>query len=325
MSDEINKSTRPKGIGGQAVIEGVMMRGKKIYAMAVRTPSDGIIIEKQPVIGLGLKCGLFKYPIFRGMAAFLDSMIMGTKILMRSAELAGDAIDQENEEPSKFEKFLQDKLGDRMNEVLIYISVAISMVCAIGLFFMLPVWLGSLFKPILPGTWALGIVEGLVRIVIFLGYLFLVSKMKDIQRVFQYHGAEHKTINCFENEEELTVENVRKHTRLHKRCGTSFLLIVMVVSMVVFFFIRTDNLLLRFTSRILLLPFVAGFSYEIIRWAGNSESNFVNIISYPGLCLQKITTAEPDDEQIETAIAAMKGVLEDEPENEECEGLTCGG
>ena len=144
---------------------------------------------------------LFKYPIFRGMAAFLDSMIMGTKILMRSAELAGDAIDQENEEPSKFEKFLQDKLGDKMNEVLIYISVAISMVCAIGLFFMLPVWLGSLFKPILPGTWALGIVEGLVRIVIFLGYLFLVSKMKDIQRVFQYHGAEHKTINCFENEE----------------------------------------------------------------------------------------------------------------------------
>ena len=300
-------------IGGQAVIEGVMMRGKKMYAMAVRTPDGEITVEKKPCEGLSGKSTLFRLPIFRGMAAFIDSLIMGTKIIMRSAELAGEAIEEEGE-LSKFEQFLQNKFGEKLNDYLIYFSVTISMIFALLLFFLLPVWLGSFFKTVIPGTWALSIIEGLIRIGIFLGYIFLISKMKEIQRVFQYHGAEHKTINCFESEKELTVENVKQCTRLHKRCGTSFLLIVMMISMVVFFFVRTDTIWLRLVSRILLVPFVAGISYEIIKWAGNSDNKLVAFVSYPGLCLQKITTSEPDASQIETAIAAMKGVLEDEPE-----------
>ncbi|MBM6830215.1 DUF1385 domain-containing protein [Anaerotignum lactatifermentans] len=298
-------------IGGQAVIEGVMMRGKKIYAMAVRNPEGGITIEKNEWGGLGKK-GIFRLPIFRGVAAFWDSLVSGTKILMRSAEIAGEDWAEE-EELSRVEKFLKDKLGDKINDILIYFSVMLSLVLGLLLFFLLPVWLGNFFKNFVP-VWALGIIEGLIRIAIFLVYLFGISRMKEIHRVFQYHGAEHKTINCFESEKELTVENVRPCTRLHKRCGTSFLLFVMIISMVVFFFVRTDTIWLRLVTRILLVPVIAGLSYEVIRWAGNSQSPLVAAISYPGLCLQKITTAEPDDDQIETAIAAMKGVLEDEPE-----------
>ena len=297
-------------IGGQAVIEGVMMRGKEVYAMAVRNPEGEIIVEKEKWGGIGRK-GLFKMPIFRGMAAFLDSLLSGTKILMRSAEIAGESWAEE--ELSSFEKYLQDKLGDKLNDVLIYFSVFLSLVLGMGLFFMLPVWLGNFFKEIVP-VWALGVIEGLLRILIFLVYLLLISRMGEVKRVFQYHGAEHKTINCFEMEKELTVENVLGCSRLHKRCGTSFLLFVMVISMVVFFFVRTDSIWLRLLTRIVLVPFIAGLSYEVVRWAGNSDSKFVKIVSYPGFCLQKITTAEPDGAQIETAIAAMKGVLEDEPE-----------
>lgn len=301
---------RPTSIGGQAIIEGVMMRGKKIYAMAVRNPAGGITIEKNEWGGVAGK-GLFKLPIFRGIAAFVDSLITGTKILMHSAEIAGE--DWAEEELSPFEKFLQNKFGDKINDILIYFSVAVSLILGMGLFFVLPVWLGSFFKTIVP-VWGLGIIEGLLRIGIFLLYLFLISRMKEIKRVFQYHGAEHKTINCFESGKDLTVENVMRCTRLHKRCGTSFLLFVMIISMIVFFFVRTDAVMLRLISRILLVPFIAGISYEVIRWAGKSDSRLVAAISYPGLCLQKITTAEPDASQIETAIAAMKGVLEDEGE-----------
>ena len=287
-----------------------MMRGKKVYAMAVRNPEGGITVEKNDWSGIGKK-GIFKYPVFRGMAAFVDSLVSGTKILMRSAEIAGE--DWAEEEMSAFEKWLVDKLGDKINDILIYFSVCLSLVLGMGRFFVLPVWLGNFFKTIVP-VWALGVIEGLMRIAIFLVYLFLISRMKEIKRVFQYHGAEHKTIACFESGKELTVENVRPCTRLHKRCGTSFLLFVMLISMVVFFFVRTDQLILRLVTRICLVPFIAGISYEVIRWAGKSESKLVQMISAPGLCLQKITTAEPDDSQIECAIAAMKGVLEDESE-----------
>ena len=305
-----NGKQQTNNIGGQAVIEGVMMRGKKIYAMAVRNPEGEIVVEKKPVGGLGKK-GLFRYPIFRGMAAFVDSLVTGTKILMRSAEIAGEG--WEEEELSPFEQWLKEKLGDKINDILIYFSVFISLLLGMGLFFVLPVAIGNLFKTLVP-TWALGIIEGLIRIAIFLGYLWLISRMKEIKRVFQYHGAEHKTIACFESGKELTVENVRPCTRLHKRCGTSFLLFVMLISMIVFFFVRTDVFWLRLITRICLVPFIAGISYEVIRWAGNSESSFVKIVSAPGPCLQKLTTAEPDASQIECAIAAMKGVLEDEPE-----------
>jgi len=304
------KDPNPNNIGGQAVIEGVMMRGKKIYAMAVRNPEGQIVVEKQDWGGLGRK-GLFRLPIFRGIAAFVDSLVSGTKILMRSAEIAGEG--WEEEELSPFEQWLTDKLGDKINDILIYVSVFFSLVLGMALFFVLPVFLGNFFKAYVP-TWALGVIEGLVRIAIFLGYLWLISRMKEIKRVFQYHGAEHKTIACLESGQELTVENVRPCTRLHKRCGTSFLLFVMLISMVVFFFVRTDVFVIRLVTRICLVPFIAGISYEVIRWAGKSESSFVKIVSAPGLCLQKLTTAEPDDSQIECAIAAMKGVLEDESE-----------
>jgi len=299
-------------IGGQAVIEGVMMMGKKIYAMAVRVPDGSITIEKKPREMLLSKYAIFKLPVFRGVASFIESMVVGVKIIMRSATLAG--LEDETEEPTKFEKWLVDKFGDKLGDILIYFSVCCSVLLAIGLFFMLPVFVGSLFKPILPGTWALSVVEGLARIAIFLAYVWGISFMNEIKRVYQYHGAEHKTINCFESGDELTVENVKKHTRMHKRCGTSFLLIVMIISMIVFFFVRTDNFILRLVSRVILVPFIAGISYEVIKWAGNSDSTLVNIISSPGLCLQKLTTKEPDDSQIECAIAVMKGVLEDESE-----------
>ena len=295
-------------IGGQAVIEGVMMRGKTIYAMAVRNPEGGITLEEKNCTGLSKKYKIFTFPIFRGMAAFVDSLVTGTKIMMRSAEIAGEAMMEEGE-PSKFEKWIMDKFGDKVNDFIIYFSVFISILLSVALFFMLPGWLDGFFKTVIP-TWGLGVVEGLIRIGIFLAYIFAISKMKEIQRVFQYHGAEHKTINCFEKELPLTVENVKTCTRLHKRCGTSFLLLVMIISMVVLFFVQTDNIMLRFVSRILLVPFIAGLSYEVIRWAGSSESKLVAMVSYPGLCLQKITTQEPDGEQIETAIAAMKKVLE---------------
>lgn len=311
MSNDNNeKRVRPTSIGGQAIIEGVMMRGKRIYAMAVRNPAGGITIEKNEWGGIANR-GIFKYPIFRGIGAFVDSLITGTKILMHSAEIAGE--DWAEEELSPFERYLQNKFGDKINDILIYFSVTVSLILGMGLFFVLPVWLGSFFKTIVP-VWGLGVIEGLLRIGIFLLYLFLISRMKEIKRVFQYHGAEHKTINCFESGKELTVENVMPCTRLHKRCGTSFLLFVMIISMIVFFFVRTDSVALRLVSRIFLVPFIAGISYEVIRWAGRSESKLVEAISYPGLCLQKITTAEPDASQIETAIAAMKGVLEDEEE-----------
>lgn len=301
-------------IGGQAVIEGVMMRGKNMYAMAVRRPDGTLCIEKESINDVFNKNKLFKLPIFRGVAAFVQSLVIGVKIITRSTQIAGLEDDDENAEPGKFEKFLVKVFGDKLGDVLIYFSVFVSLVFSVGLFFVLPVIIGSWFKNIVPGTWFIGVVEGIVRMVIFLTYLILISRMKEINRVFRYHGAEHKTINCFEHEEELTVENVKKYTRLHKRCGTSFLLIVMIISMLVFFFVRTDTIALRIVSRILLVPVVAGISYEVLKWAGRNDSFLVRIVSAPGLCLQKITTAEPDAGQIEAAIAAMKGVLEDEPE-----------
>lgn len=298
--------------GGQAVIEGVMMKGKNVYATAVRTPEGDIAVEKKDNVTILGKYKLFTYPIFRGMSAFLDSLVIGTKILMQSAVIAGEEID---EEPSEFEKKLRNKYGDKLNDYMMYFSVAVSVIIALVLFFLLPVWLGSFFGKFTTGTYMLGIIEGLLRIAIFLVYIYLISRMKDIQRVFKYHGAEHKTINCYEAGEALTPENVRKHTRMHKRCGTSFLLIVMVVSMVVFVFVRTDDIALRMISRVLLVPFISGISYEIIKWAGRSDSAFVKIVSAPGMCLQKLTTAEPDDDQIECAIAALVSVLkEEEPE-----------
>ena len=303
-----------KGIGGQAVIAGVMMRGKKLYALAVRTPKKEIVVEKTPIKPAAEKCKILGWPIIRGVVAFVDSLVMGMKVTTKSATLAG-LDDIEYDQESKFEKWLESKFGDKLADYLIYFSVAISIILCIGIFMVLPTFLGGAVTNLLHGDATLrSVIEGVIKIVIFVGYMFLVSQMKDIKRVFMYHGAEHKTINCFERGEELTVENVRHNTRFHKRCGTSFLVIVMLVSIILFFFIRTDVLWLRVLSRIILVPAIAGISYEFIRYAGKHDNWLVNIISAPGIAMQIITTSEPDDSMIEVAIASLNAVLEEEPE-----------
>ena len=303
-----------KGIGGQAVIEGVMMRGKKLYALAVRTPKKEIVVEKTPIKPAAERCKILGWPIIRGVVAFVDSLVMGMKVTTKSATLAG-LDDIEYDQESKFEKWLESKFGDKLADYLIYFRVAISIILCIGIFMVLPTFLGGAVTNLLHGDATLrSVIEGVIKIVIFVGYMFLVSQMKDIKRVFMYHGAEHKTINCFERGEELTVENVRHNTRFHKRCGTSFLVIVMLVSIILFFFIRTDVLWLRVLSRIILVPAIAGISYEFIRYAGKHDNWLVNIISAPGIAMQIITTSEPDDSMIEVAIASLNAVLEEEPE-----------
>ena len=303
-----------KGIGGQAVIEGVMMRGKKLYALAVRTPKKEIVVEKTPIKPAAEKCKILGWPIIRGVVAFVDSLVMGMKVTTKSATLAG-LDDIEYDQESKFEKWLESKFGDKLADYLIYFSVAVSIILCIGIFMVLPTFLGGAVTNLLHGDATLrSVIEGVIKIIIFVGYMFLVSQMKDIKRVFMYHGAEHKTINCFESGEELTVENVRHNSRFHKRCGTSFLVIVMLVSIILFFFIRTDVLWLRVLSRIILVPDIAGISYEFIRYAGKHDNLLVNIISAPGIAMQIITTSEPDDSMIEVAIASLNAVLEEEPE-----------
>jgi len=299
-------------IGGQAVIEGVMMRGRRMYAMAVRQPDGQLNVEKTFVAPASDKYPILKWPIVRGVAAFVDSLVMGMKLISRSAEMAG--LEEEVEgEPSKFEAFLTRVFGDKLNKAIMSFSVVIAVVLAVGLFMLLPVWIAGLFSGLRGHAWALGIVEGLIRIVIFVAYVALVSLAKDIRRVYEYHGAEHKTINCYEHGQELTVENVSKFTRLHKRCGTSFLFIVMILAMLLLMLVQFKFIWLKLLSRIILIPVIAGLSYELIRWAGRSDNWLVNAVSFPGLMLQKITTKEPDASEMEAAIAAMKAVLENEP------------
>jgi len=301
-------------IGGQAVMEGVMMRGKNEYAMAVRKQDGQLYLEKQPLVLITEKYPILSWPIIRGIAAFGSSLSLGFKTLMKSADITAEGImDDTSVEPSKFEKFLQNKLGDKLEKVIVYVSVAIAIIIAIGMFVLLPVFIGSMFAPLLSGrTGWLGVIEGVVRIIIFLLYVWLASFANDIKRVYQYHGAEHKTIHCYEAGEPLKTENVRRYSCLHKRCGTSFLLIVMIISMVVLLFVKTETIWLRFLSRLLLIPVIAGISYEVIKWAGNCDNLLVKIVSFPGLSLQRITTAEPDDLQIETAVAAMQALIEDD-------------
>lgn len=304
-----------KGIGGQAVIEGVMMMGKSMYALAVRTPDKSITVEKVHTTPVTNKYPFLAWPLIRGVVSFLRSMVVGMKVISRSAELAGLDDIQADEDDSKFDKWLVEKFGDKLSDYLIYFSVCIAVIFSVAIFMVLPTFLGGLVSDAFNISARIrGGVEGIIRIVIFIGYLLLTAQMKDVKRVFMYHGAEHKTINCFESDDELTVENARKHTRLHKRCGTSFLMFVMLVSFVVFFFINTHVLYLRIISRILLVPVIAGISYEIIKWAGCHDNWLVKIVSAPGLAMQLITTSEPDDDMLEVAIASLKAVLEDEPE-----------
>ena len=303
-------------IGGQAVIEGVMMKGRKVYAVSVRKTDGEIATQIEKTQSWLDKYKICRLPIFRGMVVFVESLVVGLKTLTYSAELYGD--EEEEEEPSKLEKWLMDKLGEKAEKVLLACTMALSFVLAIGLFMVLPMLISQLFKGIVPSSIARNFIEGAIRILIFLGYMKLVSKMKDIQRTFEYHGAEHKTINCLELGKDLTVENVRSCTRLHKSCGTSFLFVVMVVSILVFSVFTTDVLWMRTLIRIVMVPVVAGISYEFIRWARKSpENKLAQLLSAPGMWLQdKFTTLEPDDKQIEVAIHAVKGVLDYESQHE---------
>ena len=298
------KTESPISYGGQAVMEGILMRGKKAYAMAVRRPDGGIEMIEKPISTLSEKYPVLKLPLVRGFVALCSSMALGFSALSQSAEIA---MDGQVEEPGKVEKFLQDKLGDKLNNILMGFAMVVAVAMSIGLFMLLPTFLASLL-PV--GSTLVGAVEGLIRITIFVAYVGIISRNKDIQRVFQYHGAEHKAINCHEQDLPLTVANIAGCTRLHKRCGTSFMLVVMVITMVLFMIVRIDGIWLRFVSRILLLPVIAGISYEIsVKWAGGRDNWLVRAIIFPGMLIQRITTKEPEEDQIEVAIHALEAAL----------------
>ena len=325
-----NKEQHITSIGGQAIIEGVMMRGPYKTAYAVRK-SDGEIVCEINENGTKKRNKILKLPIIRGCINFVDSLVIGMKALMFSAEFMD--IEDEEEPESKFDKWLEDKFGDKIKDIVIYVAIALSIFLSVGLFILLPSvvtgifeWIFSFVNPLksIVETKAFtGICEGVTRMVIFLAYLALVSKMPDIKRVFEYHGAEHKTIACYESGEELTIENVKKHSRLHPRCGTSFLLFVMVISIILFTLLpRFDEytklvqIIFRMLTRLALLPVVAGLSYEVIKLAGRSKNKCVNILTKPGLWLQKLTTREPDESQIEVAIKSMEAVIPEDREED---------
>ncbi len=288
-------------IGGQAVIEGIMMKGKDKYAIAVRKPDKEIEVKIEDYTPMGDKNVLFRLPIIRGVFNFVESLLIGMKTLMYSAEF----YDEEEEEPKK-----DKKKDEKSDSLLMAGTVAFSIILAIGLFMLLPAFLASLLDGIIKNHFLLGLVEGVFRLVIFLLYIVLVTLMEDIKRTFMYHGAEHKCINCLEAGDDLTIENVMKHTRFHKRCGTSFLFIVMFVSILVFMCIVTDTIWLRFVLRVLLVPVIAGISYEFIRFAGRSDGVVANVLSKPGLWVQRLTTKEPTPDMVEVAIKAIEGVLD---------------
>lgn len=297
---------KKSSIGGQALIEGVMMKGPKDIAIAVRKTCGEIVIKKEPV-GKLEKSNLVKIPIIRGVIALINSMVIGVRALTYSAEFFEDEASEDKK--SKLDIWIENKFGDKAQDIAIYISVVIAIGMAILLFGFVPTFLINFLKNVVNSQILLSGMEGILKIFMFLGYITAISRMKEVQRVFQYHGAEHKTIHCYESGQELTVENARIFTTLHPRCGTSFLLIVMVISILLFSLLGWDNFIIRVAMKLLLLPLVAGISYEIIKWAGRSESTLARILSYPGLILQKLTTREPDDRQLEVAIEALKNVL----------------
>lgn len=298
---------KPSGIGGQAVIEGVMMKNKDQYAVAVRKPNNEIVVEKDTFVSAAEKYKIFKLPIFRGILAFVESMIIGTKTLTYSASFFEDKEEATN---SKIDKAMYKVFKDKAENVIMGLTVILAIILAIGIFIVLPAFAANLLDNQIKSDTVLAILEGIIRILIFILYIVAISQMNDIKRMFMYHGAEHKTINCVEHGLELTVENVRGQSRQHKRCGTSFMFIVMFVSIIFFIFIRVDTPWLRYLIRILLVPAIAGVSYEFIRLAGKSESRIVNILSKPGLWLQGFTTREPDDDMIEVAIQSVDAVFD---------------
>lgn len=298
-------------VGGQAVMEGVMMKHENEYATAVRKPDQTIEVKKEEYESLGDKYAFAKWPIIRGVVNFAESMVIGMKTLTYSASFIEE--EKDAHKPSKMAGFLDKATGGKTEDFLMGLTVCFSIVMAIGLFMVFPYLLTGFFGKVIKSHFIITLLEGIVRLGIFLGYMLLASRMDDVQKIFMYHGAEHKTINCLENGDDLTPENVKKHSRLHKRCGTSFLLIVMIVSIIFFMFIRVENVWLKVIVRILLVPVIAGVSYEFIRLAGRSESRLICTLSKPGMMLQKLTTKEPDEAMIEVAIKAVEGVFDWEP------------
>lgn len=303
-------------IGGQAIIEGVMMKGPDMVAIAVRKPNNEIELKVDPVKSMARRNKIFGLPFVRGMIGLIEALKVGTSALMYSAEFFDE--EQVLDKDGKPKKSITEKLfKEKAPDVEMFLTVLLSVALTIGIFMVLPNIITSLFRSRIESTVALNLVEGILRMFIFLLYVVAVSKLDDVKRVFQYHGAEHKSIHCYENEMELTVENVKKFPILHARCGTSFLFMVMAVSIVVLSFFGWPNPFLRVVTRILMFPVIAGISYEINRFIGRSDSRFCYALSYPGLMIQKYATVkEPDDSQIEVAIESLKAVI---PENKEAD------
>ena len=307
------KDACPTKMGGQAVMEGIMMKGETKTALAVRLPDGRIRIRTTE----NKKPGKWMtYPLIRGVCAFVQSMVQGTKVLMDSADILAIYDDEEYEE-GRFEKWINNRFGSKAAwNFMLYSSVAVAIVLSVGLFIIAPTWVVNLMKHFTDSIFWLNFVEGALRIAMFVGYVWAVSFMPDIRTVFRYHGAEHKTIHCFENNLELTPENADTFPTLHPRCGTSFLMFVFIIAFALHFLLGWPVLWLRIITRLLLLPVIAGLSYELLKWAGRSDNIIVKILSLPGLYLQKVTTRQPSREELEVAIASIKAVRDDTPARE---------
>ncbi len=311
---------KKSNIGGQGVLEGVMMRSPQWSGMAVRKQNGSIATWKKENSSATTKNKFLGLPIVRGVVSFVEMLVNGVKTITESAKMYDESAAEEME-PSKFEKFLAKKTGKDAMDIMMGFAVVIAVVLAVVIFFIVPTAITNLFKGIVQAPILLNLIDGVIRLMIFMGYLLLVTCTKDIKRLFMYHGAEHKVINCFESEAEMTVENARKQSRLHPRCGTSYLLIVMVISILVFALLGwSDAWYLRFGLRIILLPFIAGLSYEVLKLAAKYENRFVRIVRAPGMALQRLTTKEPDDSMLEISLIAFF-IAENEKSPEEMESL----
>ncbi|RDY23579.1 DUF1385 domain-containing protein [Romboutsia maritimum] len=297
---------KKQSVGGQAVIEGVMMQSKQKRAIAVRKSDGEIIVRKNNIKSWINEKNIDKIPFIRGSFVLIETMIEGIKSLNYSSDFFLQEVEED-----KFDIFIKKVFKDRANDVMIGFSMILALILSVGLFILIPTTVGGVFSKLVPNNLLLNLIEGLIRIFILFGYIVIISKNKDIERVFQYHGAEHKSIYCYENNLELTVENARKFIRLHPRCGTNFLFIVMFTSIILFSFFGWPNPFFRILMRIVCIPVVAGISYEVIRFLGKYNNKMTKIIAYPGMMMQKFTTKEPDDSQLEVALEALKAVIDE--------------
>lgn len=315
ISNESTTSAVPhtqiySGIGGQAVIEGMMMRNGQRYSVGVRKPDGSIAVMEDRYISMTDKHPFLKAPLIRGVFSFVDSMVLGMRCLTFSASFLEDDPEEAEKEPSKFEAWLDRTFGDKLEPVLETIVMIFSFVVAMLLFVIFPTWIAGFLKPVLPHASLLGLIEGVIRVLLFIIYIKVISRTPDIARTFQYHGAEHKCINCVEHGLPLTVDNVAVSSKEHKRCGTSFIVYVMLISILLFMVIRVDTLWMRLLSRIVLIPVIAGVSFEVLRLVGTHDNALTRLLFIPGMWMQGLTTREPDHDEIEVAIAAVERVFD---------------